>query len=198
MDKTQRTFTFQRLAMCGQKPDLRTLTPRSRNSTHWGCRRKDYREFSARPTRYRSAPSLGFAGSKSHHRRCANCPRELWLKIWTSYGGRFDKGTWPAAANTVSTPGSRWFSRNNCRTLAIPNKFPHAFAQFITLAVARWLNLFIKGSWALINCYGGRSLCAPWATSRRSKCRDIRPEQLIVRATLGFAGRTVAMQGRFV
>jgi uncharacterized protein (TIGR03790 family) len=105
----------------------------------------------------------------------------------TSYGGRFDKGHGQPLLTQFLRLGAGGSTGTITEPLAIPNKFPHAFAQVhyargCTLAES--LYQAVHGPFQLLMV--GDPLCAPWANIPAIDVPEIRPEQLIVRGNIGF------------
>jgi len=105
----------------------------------------------------------------------------------TSYGGRFDKGHGQPLLTQFLRLGAGGSTGTIAEPLAIPNKFPHAFAQVhyargCTLAESLYQS--VHGPYQLLMV--GDPLCAPWATVPTIEVPEIKPEQLIVRGKIGF------------
>ncbi len=105
----------------------------------------------------------------------------------TSYGGRFDKGHGQPLLTQFLRLGAGGSTGTIAEPLAIPNKFPHAFAQVhyargCTLAESLYQS--VHGPYQLLMV--GDPLCAPWANIPTIEVPEIKPEQLIVRGKIGF------------
>jgi uncharacterized protein (TIGR03790 family) len=106
----------------------------------------------------------------------------------TSFGAVFNKGHGQPLLTQFLRLGAAGSAGTIAEPLAIPNKFPHAFAQVhyargCTLAESLYQS--VHGPYQLLMV--GDPLCAPWANIPVIEIPEIRPDQLIVRGKIGFA-----------
>lgn len=129
---------------------------------------------------------LGFA-DKNHVTEDIQIVPGALIENLTSYGGRFDKGHGQPLLTQFLRLGAAGSTGTIAEPLAIPNKFPHAFAQVhyargCTLAES--LYQAVHGPYQLLMV--GDPLCAPWANIPAIEVPEIKQGQSIVRGKIGF------------